>query len=61
MIAHTDEIYSRPKRTWFATEKEKKALAKVAKGSDVVVPSFHSLYLCCWCFVFIVPPILGIQ
>ncbi|KAJ4799538.1 ATP-dependent RNA helicase DRS1 [Rhynchospora pubera] len=33
MIAHKDEIYSRPKRTWFATEKEKKALAKAAKVS----------------------------
>jgi ATP-dependent RNA helicase DDX27 len=31
MIAHKDEIYSRPKRTWFATEKEKKTLAKAAK------------------------------
>ncbi|VAI21519.1 unnamed protein product [Triticum turgidum subsp. durum] len=33
MIAHRDEIYSRPKRTWFATEKEKKLLAKAAKES----------------------------
>ncbi|CAM0949884.1 unnamed protein product [Alopecurus aequalis] len=33
MIAHKDEIYSRPKRTWFATEKEKKTLAKAAKES----------------------------
>ncbi|KAF0889955.1 hypothetical protein E2562_034411 [Oryza meyeriana var. granulata] len=33
MIAHKDEIYSRPKRTWFATEKEKKLLAKAAKDS----------------------------
>ncbi|BAT17143.1 DEAD-box ATP-dependent RNA helicase 28 [Oryza sativa Japonica Group] len=33
MIAHKDEIYSRPKRTWFATEKEKKLLAKAAKES----------------------------
>uniref|UniRef100_J3NDF4 RNA helicase n=1 Tax=Oryza brachyantha TaxID=4533 RepID=J3NDF4_ORYBR len=33
MIAHKDEIYSRPKRTWFATEKEKKFLAKAAKES----------------------------
>ena len=33
MIAHKDEIYSRPKRTWFATEKEKKLVAKVAKVS----------------------------
>ncbi|XP_057794855.1 DEAD-box ATP-dependent RNA helicase 28 [Salvia miltiorrhiza] len=31
MIAHRDEIYSRPKRTWFATEKEKKLVAKASK------------------------------
>lgn len=31
MIAHREEIYSRPKRTWFATEKEKKLVAKEAK------------------------------
>ncbi|PIN17291.1 ATP-dependent RNA helicase [Handroanthus impetiginosus] len=31
MIAHKDEIYSRPKRTWFSTEKEKRLLAKAAK------------------------------
>lgn len=33
MIAHEDEIYSRPKRTWFAIEKEKKIVAKAAKVS----------------------------
>jgi len=33
MMAHKDDIYSRPKRTWFATEKEKKLLAKAAKDS----------------------------
>ncbi|KAL3514783.1 hypothetical protein ACH5RR_027500 [Cinchona calisaya] len=33
MIAHKDEIYSRPRRTWFATEKEKKLVAKAAKES----------------------------
>uniref|UniRef100_A0A804MPS8 DEAD-box ATP-dependent RNA helicase 28 n=1 Tax=Zea mays TaxID=4577 RepID=A0A804MPS8_MAIZE len=33
MIAHKDEIYSRPKRTWFATEREKKLLAAAAKES----------------------------
>ncbi|KAG1354122.1 DEAD-box ATP-dependent RNA helicase 28 [Cocos nucifera] len=33
MIAHREEIFSRPKRTWFATEKEKKLLAKAAKES----------------------------
>lgn len=31
MIEHRNEIYSRPKRTWFATEKEKKLVAKAAK------------------------------
>ncbi|KAL6511873.1 DEAD-box ATP-dependent RNA helicase 28 [Orobanche gracilis] len=30
MIAHKDEIYARPKRTWFLTEKEKKLVAKAA-------------------------------
>ncbi|KAL6851939.1 hypothetical protein ACP4OV_020124 [Aristida adscensionis] len=33
MIAHRNEIYSRPKRTWFATEREKMLLAKAAKES----------------------------
>ncbi|TVU50283.1 hypothetical protein EJB05_01649, partial [Eragrostis curvula] len=33
MIAHKEEIYSRPKRTWFATEREKMLLAKAAKES----------------------------
>ncbi|XP_060199849.1 DEAD-box ATP-dependent RNA helicase 28 [Lycium barbarum] len=33
MIAHRDEIYSRPKRTWFVTEKEKKLDQKAAKES----------------------------
>lgn len=33
MIAHKDDIYSRPKRTWFATEREKKLLANAAKES----------------------------
>ncbi|PQQ21580.1 DEAD-box ATP-dependent RNA helicase 28 [Prunus yedoensis var. nudiflora] len=34
MIAHKDEIYSRPKRTWFATEKEKRIVMKAAKASN---------------------------
>ncbi|CAM8926933.1 unnamed protein product [Rhodiola kirilowii] len=34
MIAHHDEIYSRPKKTWFITEKEKKLIAKGAKASS---------------------------
>jgi ATP-dependent RNA helicase DDX27 len=33
MIAHKEEIYSRPKRTWYATEREKMLLAKAAKVS----------------------------
>ncbi|GAB4852547.1 DEAD-box ATP-dependent RNA helicase 28 [Ancistrocladus abbreviatus] len=33
MIEHKDEIFSRPKRTWFVTEKEKKLMAKAAKAS----------------------------
>lgn len=31
MIAHRDEIFSRPKRTWFVTEHEKNVVAKAAK------------------------------
>lgn len=33
MIVHRDDIYSRPERTWFQTEKEKKLIAKAAKAS----------------------------
>ncbi|GAV81604.1 DEAD domain-containing protein/Helicase_C domain-containing protein [Cephalotus follicularis] len=33
MIAHKDEIFSRPKRTWFVTEKEKRLVAKTTKAS----------------------------
>ncbi|PKI66360.1 hypothetical protein CRG98_013162 [Punica granatum] len=33
MIAHKEDIFARPKRTWFVTEKEKKLMAKVAKES----------------------------
>lgn len=28
MLEHEDEIYARPKRTWFQSEKEKKDVAK---------------------------------
>ncbi|KAF7815799.1 DEAD-box ATP-dependent RNA helicase 28 [Senna tora] len=34
MIEHKEEIYSRPKRTWFMTEKEKKLAAKAVKTSS---------------------------
>lgn len=33
MIAHKEEIFARPKRTWFVTEKEKKLAAKADKAS----------------------------
>ncbi|KAG6522394.1 hypothetical protein ZIOFF_019534 [Zingiber officinale] len=33
MIMHKEEIFSRPQKTWFVTEKEKKALAKATKVS----------------------------
>ncbi|XP_050364984.1 DEAD-box ATP-dependent RNA helicase 28 isoform X2 [Argentina anserina] len=33
LIAHRDEIYSRPKRTWIVTEKEKKEVVKASKAS----------------------------
>ncbi|XP_042036137.1 DEAD-box ATP-dependent RNA helicase 28-like [Salvia splendens] len=43
MIAHRDEIYARPKRTWFVTEKEKKLAAKASKeASDKVKGSGRS-------------------
>ncbi|KAL2632017.1 hypothetical protein R1flu_016703 [Riccia fluitans] len=32
MMEHEDEIYARPKRVWFQTEKEKKATAKATAG-----------------------------
>ncbi|XP_050212549.1 DEAD-box ATP-dependent RNA helicase 28 [Mercurialis annua] len=35
MISHRDEIFSRPKRTWFVTEKEKKLVEKADKASTV--------------------------
>ncbi|KAK9946918.1 hypothetical protein M0R45_012357 [Rubus argutus] len=34
MIAYKDEIYSRPKRTWIVTEKEKKMVVKASKASS---------------------------
>lgn len=34
MITHRDEIFSRPKRTWFVTEKEKKLVAKAGKETE---------------------------
>jgi ATP-dependent RNA helicase DDX27 len=36
MIEHREDIYSRPKRTWFVTEKEKKVSAKAAKVQIVL-------------------------
>ncbi|XP_022976908.1 DEAD-box ATP-dependent RNA helicase 28 isoform X3 [Cucurbita maxima] len=33
MIVHQEEIFSRPKKTWFITDKEKKLVAKAAKTS----------------------------
>lgn len=31
MIAHKEEIFARPKKTWFVTEKEKKLAVKADK------------------------------
>ncbi|KAK2434842.1 cytochrome b5 [Trifolium repens] len=39
MIEHREDIYSRPKRTWFVTEKEKKVSAKAAK-TILKIPGF---------------------
>lgn len=33
MIAHKEEIFSRPKRTWYVTEKERKLVAQAEKAS----------------------------
>lgn len=33
MIEHKDDIFSRPKRTWFTTEREKRLIAMAAKAS----------------------------
>ncbi|XP_015954163.2 LOW QUALITY PROTEIN: DEAD-box ATP-dependent RNA helicase 28 [Arachis duranensis] len=37
LIAHKEEIFSRPKRTWFVTETEKKVAAKAAKVKFLVI------------------------
>ncbi|GKE56527.1 DEAD-box ATP-dependent RNA helicase 28, partial [Tanacetum coccineum] len=37
MITHRDEIFSRPKRTWFVTEKEKKLVANAGKVTFVAM------------------------
>ncbi|KAL9995601.1 putative RNA helicase [Helianthus debilis subsp. tardiflorus] len=34
MITHRDEIFSRPKRTWFVSEKEKKLVADAGKETE---------------------------
>nr|CAD1844259.1 unnamed protein product [Ananas comosus var. bracteatus] len=39
MIAHKEEIYSRPKKTWFTTEKEKKLLAKESIDKNERAPN----------------------
>ena len=36
LITHKDEIFSRPKRTWFVTEKEKRLVA----NAGMVIFSF---------------------
>lgn len=51
LIAHRAEIYSRPKRTWFVTEKEKKLNAKAAKVSFISVLCLISLTVW-WRFLF---------
>lgn len=33
MIEHKEEIFSRPKKTWFITEREKKLMAKASKAT----------------------------
>lgn len=45
MLEHRDEIYARPKRTWFMTEKEKKLVAQAEKVfflfPELVVVEIH--------------------
>lgn len=43
LITHKDEIFARPKRTWFVTEKEKKLVAKAAKVVCIVSCLFFIL------------------
>lgn len=43
MIVHQEEIFSRPKKTWFISDKEKKLVAKAAKVSTC----------CCICSNFV--------
>lgn len=48
LIAHKDDIFSRPKRTWFVTEKEKKLAAKAAKVvylSNLLVKFFSFVHV----------------
>ena len=45
MIAHRDELLSRPKRTWFVTEKEKKLVAKEAKVIFCCIIVFHPVLM----------------
>lgn len=45
MIAHRDEIYSRPKRTWFVTEQEKNVVAKAAKVIFFYIMSLNTRFI----------------
>ena len=40
MIEHKDEIFSRPKRTWFITEKQKKLIANEMKMKVLSLENF---------------------
>lgn len=55
MIAHKEEIFSRPKRTWFVTEKEKKLASKAAKvfiyGATFYIFGWTSDYIRCCIFL----------
>lgn len=41
MIVHKDEIYSRPKRTWFVTEKEKRMVVNADKVISLCTILFY--------------------
>lgn len=52
MIAYKDEIYSRPKRTWIVTEKEKKMVVKASKVKSwkCIVNLGHRYLVFAWSF-----------
>lgn len=46
MITHRDEIFARPKRTWFVSEKEKKLVANAGKVTFCIIVAIFILLFC---------------